>query len=112
MSTGKKYQPVPDLSGDIGNKYLCAENGGGSTVVANRDSVGSWKKFTLPMNIPNPPDRLHTNEQLYQGQYLRSSNGKYILYMQHDGNLVKYGDSYSPRWVSNTFNANRFGITR
>jgi len=28
-------------------KYLCAENGGGSEVVANRDRIGSWETFEI-----------------------------------------------------------------
>lgn len=28
-------------------KYLCAENGGGSTLIANRDNIGEWETFQL-----------------------------------------------------------------
>lgn len=28
-------------------KYLCAENGGGSTLIANRDQVGAWETFQI-----------------------------------------------------------------
>ena len=37
------------------------------------------------------------------GQMLRSSNGKFTLCMQEDGNLVVYRDS-SPIWASRTHN--------
>lgn len=29
------------------NKYLCAENGGGSTLVANRRTPRSWETFRV-----------------------------------------------------------------
>ncbi len=32
-------------------QYLCAENGGGSTVVANRNNVGSWETFVIDDSV-------------------------------------------------------------
>lgn len=39
---------------------------------------------------PPPANMLDTNKGLKPGQWLKSSNGKYSLHMQNDGNLVLY----------------------
>jgi hypothetical protein len=46
-------------------------------------------------------DRLNTNEQLGAGQRLVSTDGRFSLVMQTDGNLVIYGPG-GPTWSSNT----------
>uniref|UniRef100_A0A667W8B0 Bulb-type lectin domain-containing protein n=1 Tax=Myripristis murdjan TaxID=586833 RepID=A0A667W8B0_9TELE len=43
---------------------------------------------------------LSTNEELYQGDYLLSNNGKYKAVFQDDGNFVIYESA--PKWETNT----------
>lgn len=47
-------------------------------------------------------DRLNPNEQLFVGEALVSSNGRFSLFMQSDGNLVLYQNGYGATWASNT----------
>jgi LysM repeat protein len=47
-------------------------------------------------------DVLRAGESLGIGQKLTSSNGKYILIMQGDGNLVLYTESNTPVWSTRT----------
>lgn len=55
---------------------------------------------------PAPPeakrDRLLPNEQLDAGQRLVSPNGRFLLIMQKDGNLVEYEDGNRAVWASGT----------
>jgi len=46
-------------------------------------------------------DRLHENEQLTKGQWIRSNNGQYTFILQDDGNVVLYGRGRA-LWASNT----------
>jgi P pilus assembly chaperone PapD len=58
--------------------------------------------FTFPIKVVAPPlNELYSNVKLYSGQNLRSKNGKYIMAMQSDGNLVVYGKG-KPIWASRT----------
>jgi hypothetical protein len=47
-------------------------------------------------------DRLLPGQQLNQNQYLRSSDGRYAVLLQGDGNLVLYGPGYHVLWQSGT----------
>jgi surface antigen len=47
-------------------------------------------------------DRLNPGQQLTQNQYLRSSDGRYALLLQTDGNLVLYGPGYHVLWQTFT----------
>ena len=47
---------------------------------------------------------LKPGDVIENGQMLRSSNGKFTLCMQRDGNLVVYKGS-TPLWVSGTHNS-------
>jgi hypothetical protein len=57
----------------------------------------------LYSNTPAPSgdDVLNANEQLLQNEFLRSSDGRFTLYMQGDGNLVIYYYNQA-LWASNT----------
>jgi hypothetical protein len=62
--------------------------------------------FTLPIKVVSPPlNTLYPNTKLYPGQSLNSTDGKYFVSLQTDGNLVDYamvnGHAY-PIWASNT----------
>src|SRR5215211_6407438 len=53
------------------------------------------------------PDTLNSGQSLNIVQQLQSNNGRYVLLMQDDGNLVLYEgvpSVASARWGSNTFN--------
>ncbi|MFT9495412.1 stalk domain-containing protein [Anaerosolibacter sp.] len=43
LNGGKMMVALKTFNG----KYLCAENGGGSTLTANRDKIGEWETFQL-----------------------------------------------------------------
>ena len=51
-------------------------------------------------------DHLVVNQPLYQGQYIESPDGMFVLELQGDGNLVEYGPGFQPVWASNTGGAN------
>lgn len=45
-------------------------------------------------NFPDPGrDKLNANECLYPGQYIRSTDGRYTLLFQHDGNVAIWSPS-------------------
>jgi len=50
----------------------------------------------------NGEDSLYKGQTLVKGDYRRSNNGVFQLYMQHDGNLVLYCDGSRVNWASNT----------
>ncbi|MFJ9785788.1 CHAP domain-containing protein [Amycolatopsis sp. NPDC101161] len=47
-------------------------------------------------------DRLAADARLYPGQFLRSTDGRYRLALQSDGNLVLYSPGYRALWASGT----------
>ena len=47
-------------------------------------------------------DRLYPGDKLYPGQHLNSTNGKYMLAMQKDGNLVIYTKKGKAIWATGT----------
>jgi surface antigen len=52
-------------------------------------------------------DRLQTGQKLLQNQYLRSSDNRYALLLQTDGNLVLYGPGYHVLWSAGASGADR-----
>jgi fibronectin type 3 domain-containing protein len=52
----------------VGEYYLCAENGGGSTLVADRTEIGPWEKFQI-IKLTNGYVALKS----YEGYYLSAS---------------------------------------
>ncbi|MFZ5968503.1 MAG: stalk domain-containing protein [Bacillota bacterium] len=48
------------------DKYVCAEDGGGSEIVANRDRIGTWEKFELQQYANK-----QVTFQVYDGHYIR-----------------------------------------
>lgn len=46
-------------------------------------------------------DTLTSGQKLDRGQWLRSSDGRYTLHMQTDGNLVVYNAAHSAIWATN-----------
>jgi len=55
-----------------------------------------------PHGQPNIHNLLGNDQQLKQGESLRSPNGSYHVIMQNDGNFVLYDHSNQPIWASNT----------
>ena len=75
-----------------------------ATGYALADQGGAVSAFTTP-GSPAPRNTLYPGERLQAGEQLTSPNGRYILVMQADGNLVEY-DSGRPVWASGTSDAN------
>jgi Trypsin/Fibronectin type III domain len=65
------------------------------------DAAGAVQTFNFPQQ-PAPRDTLHPLQQLNPGEQLVSSNGRYVLAMQTDGNLVEYEPSGGPVWSTGT----------
>jgi hypothetical protein len=80
----------------------CSGLGGGSL-----DFTKIFNGFGGGPSNPNPPsggsNQLTTGKRLSAGQSLNSSNGRFHLNMQTDGNLVIY-DGSSPIWATGTWN--------
>lgn len=57
-------------------KLVCAEDGGGREVIANRDQIGVWETFTVRRVSDLPPDdtRLYGEDRIA----LRTRNGDYL----------------------------------
>lgn len=72
-----------------------------TTMIAGLVAVVSLICLTGTSSAVANTDRLNTNEQLNSGERLVSSDGRYAMVMQGDGNLVIYGPS-GPTWSSNT----------
>lgn len=47
-------------------------------------------------------DVLTSGQKMYPNQYLTSIDGRFVLALQGDGNLVAYGPGYKPIWSSGT----------
>jgi hypothetical protein len=47
-------------------------------------------------------DQLKPGTKMYPNQYLTSLDGRFVLTLQGDGNLVEYGPGYTPIWSSGT----------
>ena len=52
--------------------------------------------------VPRERDRLRDTQGLLVGQSLTSSDTRFQLILQSDGNLVLYGPQHQPLWASNT----------
>jgi hypothetical protein len=80
--------PIPSTPAadapSVMNGSTCGNNWGGFSYY---DQVAL--KALYPVTLGGP-DRLNTNDQLLQGQLIRSQDGRFILVMQTDGNLVIY----------------------
>jgi len=56
----------------------------------------------VTLSTVDASDRLNPGETLRKREYLTSTNGRYRLVLQNDGNLVLYGPGNRPLWSSNT----------
>lgn len=67
-------------------------------------ALSSFKIYTYDHRLPpQVPNNMVVHYQLKAGQYLISSNKRYILTMQHDGNLVLTKDLDAVLWDSGTW---------
>jgi YD repeat-containing protein len=75
-------------------RLLLASYPDGSQIGYAYDAAGN-RTHLKRMRIvgPTTPDRLTVGQGLIPGAELRSSNGRYVLIVQDDGNLVVYGQS-------------------
>jgi surface antigen len=78
---------------DDGNAVLYASGGATWSTGTASGSAGLVTAST---------DQLAADERLYPGQFLRSSDGRYRLALQSDGNLVLYSPGYRVLWASGT----------
>ena len=64
---------------------------------------GDGVEFKVPISAPNLPV---ANQPILSTELLRSTNGRFLLAMQNDGNLVVYDLKVGvPLWASNTVTA-------
>lgn len=90
--------------------FLLLQNDG-NMVIYNREGRSIWETSTA-RHVPNRHcnDTLLPNASLQLGQSLRSCNGRYVLAMQTDGNLVVY-DGNRAIWESATaYKGTQFAI--
>jgi len=92
-NTGQRAIQTLTIQSD-GN--LVARNGSGAAVWANSATQGSAGL------IYKGSDTLTVGPSLTDHQFLRSSDGRYFVLMQPDGNLVLYGPGYHVLWHSHT----------
>jgi hypothetical protein len=93
--------------------YLSMQNNG-AFVIYRADHVRLWSS-TVPLNETNPPgggggtgggvDTLTAGQRLYPGQAVSSTDRRFALTYQSDGNLVLYGPGGVPRWSAHTFHS-------
>ena len=74
----------------------------GSTTSTSTTSTSTTTTTTTTVQPPPPSDRLNPNETLRTNQSRQSGDGRYLLIMQTDGNLVLYAPGSQPIWASNT----------
>lgn len=72
-----------------------------NVVAYKRDGSAPWASGTVNAEELKPRDRIRRLETLRVGDSLKSGNGKYVLFLQEDGNLVLYEGDH-PHWASNT----------
>ncbi|SFD99383.1 D-mannose binding lectin [Chitinophaga sp. CF118] len=87
--------PATDGS-SIMNGGTCGVNWGGFSYY---DQIALLSLYPVTLGGPN---NLQAGQQLSQGQLIRSSDGRFILVMQGDGNLVLYYYNV-PLWDSGTY---------
>jgi hypothetical protein len=87
-------------------------NGVGSVSVTNKtlgDGVSAWLHDPSASPTPNGAgnvfigtDQLTSGGILYPNRFILSSDDRFLLILQGDGNLVEYGLGYQVIWSSNT----------
>ncbi len=86
----------------VGNDPQSIMNGGCPIVVRGFSNFDIVAVQTLyPVNSPG--DRLFENEQLFREETITSSDGRFTLKLQGDGNLVLRNDVGTAIWSSGTY---------
>lgn len=91
-------------TGQRGTTNIRMQNDG-NLVAYNANGVATWQSSSSTYDSGTTAFgsyQLVTGQQLHQGQYLQSSDGRYRLVLQSDGNLVLYAPGYRVLWKSNT----------
>jgi hypothetical protein len=76
----------------------------GNAVIYGAGAEALWSTGTSsPVDlVPVGSDRLAAGDRLRTGEYLRSADGRYVLVLRHDGDLVVYGPGHHALWTSGT----------
>jgi hypothetical protein len=76
----------------------------GNAVIYGPGAVPLWSTGTSsPVDlVPVGSDRLAAGDRLRAGEYLRAADGRYVLVLRHDGDLVVYGPGHHALWASGT----------
>jgi surface antigen len=74
--------------------FVIYKNGGGATWYTR---TGGYSSLTYVGS-----DRLKSGQTLNGGQFIRSSDKRFVALMQSDGNLVVYGPAYQVLWNTRT----------
>ena len=85
------------------NQFIVQEDGNLVTYNSGRQPL--WASGVVINDMPSyvGTDALITGFQLLNNRYMRSSDGRYSLIMQNDGNLVVYGPGHHPLWHTHTY---------
>jgi hypothetical protein len=86
VSAERKRYWIPD-----GGTYICLRGTGFGDSGAVSSSVLDRLPDQYGQAISCGSDRLSTNRVMLRNTYIRSSDGRYMLWLQNDGNLVMYG---------------------
>jgi len=78
--------------GSVNSRLVVQDDG--NIVIYKPDGTPIWASYTVQQNLPSGPtaqgDVMRPGEVLYPNQSINSSNGRYTLVYQGDGNLVLY----------------------
>ncbi len=75
----------------------------GNVVIYDSNAAARWAigaRGTTTGGIYIGTDHRNSDQWLYTNQYLKSSDGRYVLYMQQDGNLVLWSPGGRILWTS------------
>lgn len=90
--------PLPNKFQPYIRFRLTYNDSGNRNSVSNAESPAGrhvdWTK--------NLGDRISSHQELPEGSYLQSGDGRWRMVVQGDGNLVIYGPGNSPIWASNS----------
>jgi hypothetical protein len=81
----------------------------GGTWVTSNNNAGSTPQppppgVNLSGAVYDGRDTLSVGQTLQANHYLTSADGRYVLFMQNDGNLVQYGPGLAALWWTGTNN--------
>lgn len=84
------------------NVYATLQNDGNFVLYSGSRAVWHTKTGGKPQYSYFGSSQLKSGQQMGLNKYLRSGNGKYVLLLQSDGNLVLYSAGYHVLWNSKT----------